>query len=169
MVFYVVVPIIFGFFANFFIPYHIGSKDVAFPRLNSMGFWLQPLGFLILARPAFLRPDFLKSYDVKKLHLNLNKELTYKIDSFSQLESVKGVVKDTNSNVYIFSESENDFLNNRNFISKNNSWYSITNLEPLKDDKTITFVKCSPANQVMSGWTFITPFSAKLDYTAVGS
>ena len=38
MVFFVVVPIIFGGFANFFIPYHVGSKDVAFPRLNSIGF-----------------------------------------------------------------------------------------------------------------------------------
>jgi hypothetical protein len=38
MVFFVVVPILFGGFANFFIPYHIGSKDVAFPRLNSIGF-----------------------------------------------------------------------------------------------------------------------------------
>jgi heme/copper-type cytochrome/quinol oxidase subunit 1 len=38
MVFFVVVPIYFGFFANFFIPYHVGSKDVAFPRLNSIGF-----------------------------------------------------------------------------------------------------------------------------------
>ena len=38
MIFYVAVPIIFGFFGNFFIPYHIGSKDVAFPRLNSIGF-----------------------------------------------------------------------------------------------------------------------------------
>jgi heme/copper-type cytochrome/quinol oxidase subunit 1 len=38
MVFFVAVPIIFGGFANFFIPYHIGSKDVAFPRLNSIGF-----------------------------------------------------------------------------------------------------------------------------------
>jgi hypothetical protein len=38
MVFFVVVPIIFGGFANFLIPYHIGSKDVAYPRLNSIGF-----------------------------------------------------------------------------------------------------------------------------------
>ena len=38
MIFFVVIPLIFGFFANFFIPYHIGSKDVAFPRLNSIGF-----------------------------------------------------------------------------------------------------------------------------------
>jgi len=38
MVFFVVTPILFGFLGNFFIPYHIGSKDVAFPRLNSFGF-----------------------------------------------------------------------------------------------------------------------------------
>lgn len=38
MIFFVVVPILFGGFANFLIPYHVGSKDVAFPRLNSIGF-----------------------------------------------------------------------------------------------------------------------------------
>jgi len=38
MVFFVVVPILFGCFANFVIPYHVGSKDVAFPRLNSIAF-----------------------------------------------------------------------------------------------------------------------------------
>jgi heme/copper-type cytochrome/quinol oxidase subunit 1 len=38
MVFFVVVPIVFGGFANFVIPYHVGAKDVAFPRLNSIGF-----------------------------------------------------------------------------------------------------------------------------------
>jgi cytochrome c oxidase subunit 1 len=38
MVFFVVVPLFFGVFANFIIPYHVGSKDVAFPRLNSIGF-----------------------------------------------------------------------------------------------------------------------------------
>lgn len=38
MVFFVVVPILFGAFANFVIPYHVGSKDVAFPRLNSIAF-----------------------------------------------------------------------------------------------------------------------------------
>jgi heme/copper-type cytochrome/quinol oxidase subunit 1 len=38
MIFFVVVPIFFGGFANFLLPYHVGSKDVAFPRLNSIGF-----------------------------------------------------------------------------------------------------------------------------------
>lgn len=113
MVFYVVVPIIFGFFANFFIPYHIGSKDVAFPRLNSMGFWLQPLGFIILNRPAFLRPDFLKSYDIKTLHLELNKEVEYNIDFLYQTKHFKNDLK---KNISVFNSNNEDFLNNRNFI-----------------------------------------------------
>lgn len=45
MVFFVVVPVLFGGFANFLIPYHVGSKDVAYPRLNSIGFWIQPFAF----------------------------------------------------------------------------------------------------------------------------
>lgn len=39
----------------------------------------------------------------------------------------------------------------------------------MNDTKTLIFVKCSPANQVMSGWTFITPFSSRLEYTSIGS
>ena len=58
MVFFVVVPILFGAFANFLIPYHVGSKDVAFPRLNSIAFWLLPVGYLLLAKIALLRPQF---------------------------------------------------------------------------------------------------------------
>jgi heme/copper-type cytochrome/quinol oxidase subunit 1 len=58
MVFFVVVPIIFGAFANFLIPYHVGSKDVAYPRLNSIGFWIQPCGFILVSKIAFLRPQF---------------------------------------------------------------------------------------------------------------
>jgi len=63
MVFFVVVPILFGFYANFLIPYHVGSKDVAFPRLNSIAFWLLPVGFLLVSKIAFLRPQFWRYYD----------------------------------------------------------------------------------------------------------
>jgi heme/copper-type cytochrome/quinol oxidase subunit 1 len=38
IIFFFVVHIFFGGFANFLIPYHVGSKDVAYPRLNSIGF-----------------------------------------------------------------------------------------------------------------------------------
>lgn len=55
MIFFVVVPVFFGGFANFFLPYHVGSKDVAFPRLNSLGFWIQPCGYLLIAKIGFMR------------------------------------------------------------------------------------------------------------------
>jgi cytochrome c oxidase subunit 1 len=38
MVFFIVVPVAFGAYANFLLPFHVGSKDVAFPRLNSIAF-----------------------------------------------------------------------------------------------------------------------------------
>lgn len=58
MIFFVVVPIFFGGFANYFLPYHVGSKDVAYPRLNNLGFWIQPCGFLLIAKMGSMRLEF---------------------------------------------------------------------------------------------------------------
>jgi len=38
MVFFVVIPLIFGAFGNFLLPTQLGVRDVAFPRLNSFMF-----------------------------------------------------------------------------------------------------------------------------------
>jgi heme/copper-type cytochrome/quinol oxidase subunit 1 len=38
MVFFIVIPLIFGGFANFLLPTQLGIRDVAFPRLNSFMF-----------------------------------------------------------------------------------------------------------------------------------
>src|SRR5262252_950434 len=47
MIFFVVVPILFGF-ANYLVPLMIGARDTAFPRLNAFSFWLTALGGLLL-------------------------------------------------------------------------------------------------------------------------
>ncbi|ALG86627.1 cytochrome c oxidase subunit I [Gordonia phthalatica] len=47
-------PIVIGF-ANFVLPLQIGSPDVAFPRLNAMGYWLFLFGNLV-ALGGFLTP-----------------------------------------------------------------------------------------------------------------
>ena len=38
MVFFMIMPLLFGAFANFLIPTQLGVHDVAFPRLNSAAF-----------------------------------------------------------------------------------------------------------------------------------
>ena len=47
MVFLVGMPILAGF-ANYLVPLQIGARDVAFPRLNSFGFWVTCFGGLLL-------------------------------------------------------------------------------------------------------------------------
>jgi cytochrome c oxidase subunit 1 len=47
MVFLVVVPILAGF-ANYLVPLMIGARDVAFPRLNALSYWLFLLGGIVL-------------------------------------------------------------------------------------------------------------------------
>ena len=47
MVFLVGMPVLVGF-ANYFVPLMIGARDVAFPRLNAMSYWLLPSGGLLL-------------------------------------------------------------------------------------------------------------------------
>ena len=50
MVFFMVMPAIFGAFGNFLLPTQLGVHDVAFPRLNSAAFWFLPGGLIMLCQ-----------------------------------------------------------------------------------------------------------------------
>lgn len=47
MIFLVVMPALIGF-ANYFVPLMIGARDMAFPRLNALSYWLLIFGGLLL-------------------------------------------------------------------------------------------------------------------------
>src|SRR5579884_69925 len=47
MIFLVVMPLLLGF-ANYFVPLMIGARDMAFPRLNALSYWLLLFGGIFL-------------------------------------------------------------------------------------------------------------------------
>ena len=106
MIFFVVVPIFFGGFANFLLPYHVGSKDVAFPRLNSLGFWIQPCGYLLIAKIGFIRGQFWTTSD--------------KVVNYFELKNNKNFL-----NYY-----ENDYITRK--ITPVINPYNVTNIEELE-------------------------------------
>jgi hypothetical protein len=184
MVFFVVVPIFFGGFANFLLPYHVGSKDVAFPRLNSLGFWIQPCGYILIAKIGFIRSEYWNNNDKIANYSNLQQSTNFTNSySYSDILSAEYYnITDYSKLIDNVSDSE-IFLNLSSKITPTNSWkllywrelylmpesfwFLTTNATSLKRRKRHV-VKCSNATQTVSGWTFITPFSSKLQFTGAG-
>ncbi|MDP6560021.1 MAG: cbb3-type cytochrome c oxidase subunit I [Candidatus Binatia bacterium] len=54
MVFFVAMPLLLATFGNFLIPLMIGARDMAFPRLNMLSFWIFAVASLVLLVSFFV-------------------------------------------------------------------------------------------------------------------
>jgi len=54
MIFFFIIPILSGALGNFLIPLMIGARDMAFPRLNLLSYWLMVPAFLVMLSSFFV-------------------------------------------------------------------------------------------------------------------
>jgi hypothetical protein len=75
MVFYMIMPLIFGAFGNFLLPTQLGVHDVAFPRLNSAAFWFLPGGLIMLCQLVCVdrRYQRMNCFNIRELQGNLKR------------------------------------------------------------------------------------------------
>lgn len=73
MIFLWIIPTLTGGFGNFLIPLMIGARDMAFPRLNAIAFWMIPPAGILLLCSFFVGPASAGWTSYPPLSLMVNK------------------------------------------------------------------------------------------------
>jgi hypothetical protein len=151
MVFFMIMPAIFGAFGNFLLPTQLGVHDVAFPRLNSAAFWFLPGGLLMLCQLVCVdrRYQRMNCFNIRELQGILKRkffpDLINNSDHHLLMESsMIGLRFKTNSNEVIRPE-QSLFYN-----------FGITNLSKQKNLNLIPYMSSSDTSEYFNS-TFSMP------------
>jgi len=150
MVFFMIIPLLFGAFANFLIPTQLGVHDVAFPRLNSAAFWFLPGGLLMLCQLVCVdrRYQRMNCFNIREIQsilkrrfytdlINTHDHHTFLDKTAMGLRFKTNSINNINSNVFVFYNYGIEFtpkirssfyLFNNDFTSQNTFSFKINSI-----------------------------------------
>lgn len=158
MVFFLVTPLVFGGFGNYFFPVHIGARDVAYPRLNNFSLWLLPAGFITMLRTLW-----------EGVRVN-STDLNYDVN-FNNAEVTRNLhgdeiflLFDNPQKNYLYSDIDNSKVptNWNNILLADQEFSKCTSQPMFRVDLNLFLPVVNSNNELTStlaGWTFTTPFS----------
>ncbi len=113
MVFFMIMPLLFGAFGNFLLPTQLGVHDVAFPRLNSAAFWFLPAGLIMLGQLVCIdrRYQRMNCFNIREVQSLLKRKFFTDLintHDYKNLidKSIIGVKYRTNQNSYQISNTQ---------------------------------------------------------------
>ena len=124
MVFFMAMPMLFGFFGNFLLPTQMGVHDVAFPRMNSAAFWFLPASLLALCQLVCIdrRYQRMNCFNIRELQSLLRNRFFEETAPINL--NTKGVK--TNSTLNILNFFSNHSTSNRQLEAHNGLFLSKT-------------------------------------------
>jgi hypothetical protein len=138
MVFFMIMPTLFGAFGNFLLPTQLGVHDVAFPRLNSAAFWFLPGGLIMLVHLVCIdrRYQRMNCFNIRELQSMLKKkffnDLVNSNDHHTFLKNSMIGLRYKLNNTNLINPDIHSFYNHGvTFLpkTKNNSFVSSYNLD----------------------------------------
>lgn len=130
MVFFMAMPLLFGFFTNFLLPTQLGVHDVAFPRMNSAAFWFLPASLIVLCQLVCVdrRYQRMNCFNMRELQSIVRKRFffelldnnTYNDNMSNTLLGLKNKSFHNNNSSFQLNNIENFYFKNYNFNLFNN-------------------------------------------------
>lgn len=163
MVFFMIMPTLFGAFGNFLLPTQLGVHDVAFPRLNSAAFWFLPGGLIMLLHLVCIdrRYQRLNCFNIRQLQAMLKQrffqDLINSNDHRTLINnSMIGLRYKTNSTNLIDTDMKTFYDLGTYFNLRSHNQGALSNYQPVSTTQTLIENFSLP--------NFLNPFFSYIQY-----